>query len=331
MTAFNFDTLDRLSGHKAVADAACPACGPDCRSLVNQRRKVLRIWNDGEFITYKCARCEAAGYAKADGVAANRPPAKPVEAVPTEDKSDLAAYLWEQSRPMSGTAAETYLESRQLLIQSDALRFLPDRGDHPPAMIARFGAATRPTGVHLTKLKPDGSGKAGTDKDKIMIGASQGQPIIIADNIDREELIIAEGIEDAATLALVMGWSAWAAGSAGRIAPVVASAPSGFKVYVASDLDWGKPERVRAGPRALAKAIEARPDLVPLSLEKALGIKMDANAALRKFGPDAIIAAIEWCGAQSSYKLGKIGFEAMQRATSYSQNIFAALVDQEVA
>jgi hypothetical protein len=37
-------------------------------------------------------------------------------------------------------------------------------------------------GVHLTLLKPDGSGKAGTEaeRDKLMVGSSSGWPIMLA-------------------------------------------------------------------------------------------------------------------------------------------------------
>jgi len=117
-TSFSFDVLDGLSGHKAVADAACPACGPDCKAPVNQRRKVLRIWNDGEFITYKCARCGTSGYARPDGAVTTRTSTPVQPAPPGKDKAELASYLWEQSKPMSGTVAETYLASRGCLIQS---------------------------------------------------------------------------------------------------------------------------------------------------------------------------------------------------------------------
>jgi hypothetical protein len=44
-------------------------------------------------------------------------------------------------------------------------------------MIARFDFGDV-TGIHLTKLKPDGSGKPGAEKDKLMIGPSRGQPVI---------------------------------------------------------------------------------------------------------------------------------------------------------
>lgn len=321
--AFDFELLDRMSGHKAVADAACPACGPDCKSPANQRRKVLRIWNDGEFITYKCARCDAAGYAKPAGSIGTRPSTQPVSNAPPEkDKSELAAYLWGQSAPLAGTVGEAYLASRGCLIQSDALRFLPARGEHPPAMIARFGGAGKPTGVHLTKLKPDGSGKAGTEKDKIMIGPSQGQPIVVVDNPEREELIIAEGIEDAATLAVVMGWSAWAAGSAGRLSHIVAIADASHRIYLAVDDDL-------AGRRALQASRALRPDIVPINLSKVLShkAKTDANAALREFGADVIIASIEWCDAQARFAQGEICFEAMMRAASRSQDVFRGLME----
>lgn len=324
MMGFSFDTLDGLSGHKAIADAACPLCGPDCKAPANQRRKVLRIWNDGEFITYKCARCGASGYAHADrAVVGSAPRERPAPDPSVEkDKSELAAYLWSQSLPLSGTAAETYLTSRGCLFQSASLRFLPSRGGHLPAMIARFGVDRKPSGVHLTKLKPDGSGKAGTDKDKIMIGQSQGQPIVIADDAEREELIIAEGIEDAATLALVMGWSAWAAGSAGRLSHVVAAVSRSQRIYLAVDDD-------KAGHLALAASRNARPDLVAVNLSKVLShkAKTDANAAMRKFGSDAIVASIEWCEAQARFAQGEIGFEAMMRASSRSQEVFRVLAE----
>jgi hypothetical protein len=324
-SSFSFDLLDRLSGNKAVADAPCPSCGPECRTPANQRRKVLRIWNDGDFITYKCARCEASGYAKAIGsTATSQPRPRPAPSEPEKDKAELARYLWSKSLPLVGSLAEAYLKSRACFIASENLRFLPARGEHRAAMIARFGTG-EVTGVHLTKLRADGLAKAGTENDKIIIGPSIGQSIILLDNEEREELNVAEGIEDAASCAIATGWSSWAAGTANRIAPVITTVPRSSKIFLASDLDWGKPARVRAGPRALRKAIDIRPDLVPLHFEKALGIKVDANKALIQFGPDVVLAVFEWCEASAQYAHGEIGFEAMMRASHRSQDIFRTL------
>lgn len=327
MSAIDIHHLRTLNGNQAgVTDVACPNCGPDCKSEANRRRKVLRIWDDDNFVTYKCARCEMSGWARDE--AANRTiEARPQRPAPPErDKAGLARFLWSQSAPLLGSLAERYLRSRQCYVASDNLRFLPAGGNHQPAMIARFGSG-EVTGVHLTKLLSDGGGKAGTDKDKIIIGPSMGQPIIIQDNPEREELNIAEGIEDAASLGIVTGWSAWAAGTAGRIPPVLAASKPFPKVFCAVDLDWGKKER--AGPKALSKSRAIRPDLIPLKIEKALGFKgkLDANKALALYGNDIVLAAIEWCENQERFARGEIGFHAMQNAMARVNEMFRELSD----
>jgi len=319
--------LRTLNGNRAgIADVACPNCGPDCKSGANRQRRVLRIWDNDDFVTYKCARCEIAGWARDNSAVASRPARTQQEKSPERDGVELAKYLWSVSSPLAGSLAETYLRSRQCWIPSENLRFLPPRGEHRSAMIARFGAA-EVTGVHLTKLNADGTGKAGTHNDKIIIGPSMGQPIILSDNQEREELTVAEGIEDAATLAIVTGWSSWAAGTAGRIPAVLADSMQFGKVFCAVDLDFGKKER--AGPRALNKSRAIRSDLIPLKIEKALGFKekLDANKALIRFGAGPLLAAIEWCENQERFAKGEIGFHAMQNAMSRVNATFRDLTD----
>src|SRR5262245_37904189 len=117
-----------------------------------------------------------------------------------------------------------------------------------------------------------------------MIAPSIGHPIVIHDNAERPELLIAEGIEDA--LALVTGWSAWAAGSAGRIASVLPAAERFGRVFVAVDFD-------AAGYRALEPAQSIREDVIPLQIANALGRsdRVDANEALIRYGADILLAA----------------------------------------
>lgn len=325
-----FEVLDRLSAGKAISDAACPICGPDCKTESNKRRKVLRIWCDDGFITYKCARCPASGWAKPGSGYVTQPRREVVASAPKKDKSELAGYLWSRTTPLIGSPAETYLRSRRCFLASENLRYLPSRGEHPCAMVARFGTG-KVTGVHLTKLRPNGSGKAGTESDKIIIGSSIGQPIILQDNPEREELCVAEGIEDAISLAIVTGWSAWAAGTANRIPPVLSGSASFPKVYCAVDLDWGKKERVRAGPKALNASRAIRRDLIPLRIEKALGLrdKIDANKALIKFGPDVLLAAIEWCDSQERFARREIGYHEMMRGVAHSEAAFKKIVERD--
>ncbi len=312
--------LRQLNGaHIGVSDAACPLCGPDCRSPTNRNRRVLRIWDDGKFVTYKCARCDAHGWANDDGVADMAPPLKHDDRSSVESRIELARFLWGQSKPL-GFLAETYLRSRRCLIDGGNLRFLPRKGDHAPAMVARFGTGTL-TGIHLTRLRDDGT-KAGMEADKIMIGPSVGQPIVIADNPDRGELIIAEGIEDTASLALATGWTAWAAGSASRIASLVAATAPYERVFLAVDHD-------RAGMVALAQSRKMRCDLVPIDIAKILSIKdhCDANEALTRFGIDALRAAVEWADAQARYISRDIGFHAMQRSIERAEGVFKTMLD----
>lgn len=327
-----YERLDQLSVGKAISDAACPVCGPECKTESNKRRKVLRIWCDDGFITYKCARCPASGWARPGSGYVTQPRREVVVTEPKKDKSELAGYLWSRAVAISGTPAETYLRSRSCFLASESLRYLPARKEHPGAMIARFGTGTV-TGVHLTKLKPDGSGKAGTENDKIIIGSCIGQPIILQDNPEREELCVAEGIEDAISLAIVTGWSAWAAGTANRIAPVLMSAKSFNKVYCAIDLDWGKKEHVRAGPNALRASRAIRPDLIPLKIENVLGFKdkLDANKALIKYGAEVLLAAIEWCEAKELFRRREISFPQMMREVAASEQIFRGLAEEEAA
>jgi hypothetical protein len=82
-------------------------------------------------------------------------------------------------------------------------------------------------GVHLALLKPDGSDKAGTGRDKIMIGPSLGSPLALAPPNDLLGLAVTEGIEDGLTVHQETGLGVWAAGAAGRM-PALADAVSDF-------------------------------------------------------------------------------------------------------
>jgi Toprim domain len=121
----------------------------------------------------------------------------------------------------------------------ETLGLLPARGTHYPAMIAAFGlpneiepgsiaiAPEAVRGVHITRLAHDGSAKAGTAKDKLMIGHSQGWPIVLAAANDLLGFAIAEGIENALSVHEATGLGAWAAGSASRL-PSLASVIPGY-------------------------------------------------------------------------------------------------------
>jgi hypothetical protein len=241
----SYSQLLQLAGHHiGEYDVPCPVCGPDRRAPINQRRKVLRVWRiTPTFATYRCARCDVHGYAREDGAPAPAPAelakakaeAHRFAATAAEAKRDKARWLWGQRRPISGTPAERYLrEVRRYGGPVPAtIGFLSARADFPPAMISAFGMATdiEPDviaisaaairGVHLTRLALDGSAKAGTDTDKIMIGTPRGAPIMLAAVGDLLGLAITEGIEDGLSVYEATGLGVWAAGSASNM-PVLA-------------------------------------------------------------------------------------------------------------
>jgi hypothetical protein len=275
----SFQELDDLSRGAAVADVACPLCGPSRRAAVNRARKVLRIWNSGDdFISYFCSRCEAKGYAHPDGAkrSATLPKRKPIQAAkPEPDKSQTARFLWSVRKPIAGTIAETYLRNCRGYHGPlpATLGFLPANDKYEPAMIAAFGIAAElepgqlavnddaVTGVHMTKLRPDGSGKADVEKPKIMLGSSKGQPIVVAPCNDLLGLAITEGIEDALTVHELTGLGAWAAGSAGRL-PALADVVPDFvdcvSVFVDAD-DVGRKNAVELVARLKERGIYAEP------------------------------------------------------------------------
>jgi hypothetical protein len=156
-------------------------------------------------------------------------------------KRTLASNLWHKSLPISGTPAERYLrECRGYPGPIPAtLRYLPPTEKYPPAMIAAFAVAQEPQpgvlsvppatvhAVHLTRLKPDGSGKADVASPKIILGRSAaGVPIMLAAPNDLLGLAITEGIEDALSIHAATGLGAWAAGCAGRLEPLAPAVPN---------------------------------------------------------------------------------------------------------
>ena len=196
-------------------------------------------------------------------------------------QADKAAWLWGQRRPLAGSIAEQYLRGARNYsgLLPPTLAFMPARkSDQHPAMIAAFalvdepepGQLGKPTevgSVHLTLLKPDGSGKASTKPDKLIIGSPVGKPIVLAPPNDLLGLAITEGIEDALSAHEATGLGAWAAGAAGfmpKLADVVPDHISTVTIFAHADAAG------QDGARKLAAALRARPAPIEVTVEGAL-------------------------------------------------------------
>ena len=192
-----------------------------------------------------------------------------------------------------GTLAETYLQSRGLVLPYDvsALRFhphcyyrAPSGRQTWPALIAAVtdlnGAIT---GVHRTWLDPTG-GKAQVDSPRRALGCLLGNGVRFG--IVRDVLMAAEGIETALALATVMpDMPVIAALSAAHLTALILP-PSLRRLYVARDND-------EAGRLALERLRENVQDSVVVH---ALVPKTeDFNADLLSLGSDRLR---EWVAAQ---------------------------------
>jgi hypothetical protein len=233
----------------------CPVCG-DPR----------HFWADSLKGIWGCHKCpvkgdnniglvlhvEGVGFREAcdiiTGEKSKQPPAaKPASKEANKEKEarqhGKAKWLWDHRQPIKGTAGEKYYrEARGITCPLPAtLGFLPPtKPGHHPAVIAAYampnevepGVLAAPqltlesAAVHLTFLKPDGSGKADIDPNKITLGSPGDLPIALAPANDLGGMAFTEGNEDGLS---VTGLGVWAAGSAGRL-PVIAKRVSIYHV-----------------------------------------------------------------------------------------------------
>jgi hypothetical protein len=202
------------------------------------------------------------------------------------------------SKPIRGTAAETYLRTRGITDLRDctSLRFHSRcyyRGDEAdPADSARnawpalIAAATDPagaiTGVHRTWLAPSGQTKAPVATPRRSMGLINGQGVRIG--AAHGIVAVGEGLETMLSLRVALpDLPVIAAGSANHLDALILS--DGLRrLYVAEDDDTaGRRATASVMTRAEAAGIEA------IRLAPARG---DFNDDLRQLGREALHAAL---------------------------------------
>ena len=179
----SYDELAELAGNHAIADTACPLCGPGRRSPVNRKRPVFRIWHtERGFASYYCARCRERGWARENQVIVasrsrgvrEQTGVRPLAQLAPHRIADLdnarpskvALAIWQSSKLAQGTPVETYHTSRGIhLTPPDALRFhaglsYPSGGIWPTMVaLVTNGADGTPLAIHRTFLARDGAGE----------------------------------------------------------------------------------------------------------------------------------------------------------------------------
>lgn len=142
---------------------------------------------------------------------------KRIEAETRRQRINWCADVWDQTVNAHGSPVETYLRSRGLTgLIPKVLRFHPaaprgyDSAETCPAMVAIIhGADGSPTGLHVTFLKADGSGKAYGGKSKFIFGYAKGGAVRLAMPAGGA-LAVAEGIETALSFTALTGTPACA-------------------------------------------------------------------------------------------------------------------------
>jgi phage/plasmid primase-like uncharacterized protein len=261
----------------------CPRCGGTDRFAINTRKQ---CWNcrgcaRGGDVVNLVQHLDQCSFAAAVETLAGEPRLKqPTLAAPTSAKPKTdeeyeraqhrkAAWLWQQRQPIFGSIAETYLCSRRGItcpLPATLGYLAPTKPGHHPALIAAFDLAEeiepgrlattpRVEAVHLTLLRPDGSGKADVDPNKIMVGGSLRLPIVLAPLNDLFGLAICEGIENGLTVHQATDLGVWCAASASHMPALAAAIPrdaEAITIYADDD------KAGRKGALDLAEALHAR-------------------------------------------------------------------------
>jgi hypothetical protein len=151
-----------------------------------------------------------------------------------EETRKFALSIWEDARPIKGTLAEAYLNSRHIDVAelpTGALRFhsrcVFGRGNYQPCLIALFRdpITNNPTGIHRIRLALDNQ-----KVERMMLGPNGGSVVKLWPDEDvTYGLVIGEGIETVAAAATRIEYHgtllrpAWAAGNENNLAifPVI--------------------------------------------------------------------------------------------------------------
>lgn len=230
---------------------ACPLCAGDA-FVVHPGKggpPVLRCYYSG---------CEAADLHRAAeravGGTWTAPERKTPDAADDAARTAEAMAVWDGAVPALGTPADTYLTGRALpgLAASPALRWRPEV-KHPtrrvlPAMVALVvDVDGTPRAVHRHYLRRDGSGKADVRPPKASKGPVGGCAIRL--DPAASELVIAEGVETAASAGRLLSLPAWSAVSCVNLRWTMRLPAEVRSVVIAADLD-------PAGMMAVEAAVE---------------------------------------------------------------------------
>ena len=204
----------------------------------------------------------------------------------TSERRKRARAFWSRCDYAMNTPASLYLARRGLpwLMGHENIRYRPD-APHPgggtlPAMIALVhDGVGNICAAHRTFLDLSGV-KAAVDPPKASIGPIAGGAIRL--HPPAPELLVAEGMETAASAGMLLGLPAWAAIACGNLGTSMVLPPGVRSVVIAADSDGpGRRAATRAARRWMAEGRVVRiamPDIPGTDFNDVLLARLKAGA-----------------------------------------------------
>lgn len=177
--------------------------GPCSQCDHGPRDRALATTTDDRGSVSFCHRCGYVEYHAADRHEI-RAPIRTTSRTEPLDWSTRAEAVWRRTQGLVGTLGERYLQHRGCALppRDSHLQYLPGDGSYPPSLCAAITdiVTAQPISLHFTRLAADGCGKAGTDRDKLLLRGHRKRGGCIRlwpDECVTHGLAIAEGIETA--------------------------------------------------------------------------------------------------------------------------------------
>ena len=220
----------------------------------------------------EAARWLKSGFGDRGHTAAPAPSPRTTAPSRATNNLDRARRIWESTKPIDGTVAAAYLDSRGVghVARAPALRFHPALS-HPsapgrfPCLVAGVQDAHGAfLGIHRTYL--DGPHKAAVEPARASLGPISGGAVRLSP-VKYHRLLVGEGIETTAAAALILAWSggAWAALSTSGLRAV--EVPEHVRhVTIAADRDMkggGQLAAAVLGERLMEEGRSASVELPP--------------------------------------------------------------------
>jgi hypothetical protein len=178
--------------------------GPCLQCDRGPRDTALATTTDHTGTVSYCHRCGYVEYTAAERHEVRHAPVRTSARTEPLDWSTRAESIWRRTQALAGTLGEVYLQHRGCALppRDSHLRYLPGDGCYPPSLCAAITdiITGEPISVHFTRLRADGNGKAGTERDKLLLAGHRKRGGCIRlwpDECVTHGLAIAEGIETA--------------------------------------------------------------------------------------------------------------------------------------